>query len=99
MKSRIINILKNKYFIVLLIAGVWMLLFDRYNFLSQRQMDQHIGKLEKNKVFYQEGMETTDERVEELKEGDEIEKLAREKYLMKKKHEDVFVVMEEEEDN
>jgi len=56
-----------------------------------------LNQLEKDKLYYQERIEEDRKRIEELKTDDEnLEKFAREQYLMKKENEDVFYIVEEE---
>ena len=57
-----------------------------------------LGKLEDDKAFYQEEIQKTIADLEELKSNPKsLEKFAREKYLMKKDKEELFVIVKEEE--
>lgn len=94
--QRLIGLFKNKYFLISLAFLVWMIFFDRNDLFSQYQYRQQLGKLEQERDFYQK--ETTDVTTElnELSSSkEELEKFAREKYLMKKPNEDVFLVVRE----
>lgn len=56
-----------------------------------------LGKLEDDKAFYQEEIQKTIADLEELKSNPKsLEKFAREKYLMKKDNEELFVIVNEE---
>ena len=94
--QRLIGLFKNKYFLISATFLVWMIFFDRNDLFSQYQYRQQLGKLEQERDFYQK--ETTDVTTElnELSSSkEELEKFAREKYLMKKPNEDVFLVVKE----
>lgn len=88
--------LRNRYFLVLVFFFAWLVFFDKHNFWTQFQLQQSLNKLKADKVFYQEQIEQV---IEEQKDLDQdIEKFAREKYFMKKKNEDVFVIVKGESD-
>jgi cell division protein FtsB len=96
MNTPILKILRDKYVIVLLVAGLWMLFFDRYNLFSQAKMRNQISQLNADKAYYEKGIHDLDYEADKLfNDPEELEKFARERYLMKKRNEDVFVVMEE----
>jgi len=93
--KRLVKLLTNKYFLVLLIAGGWLLFFDSYNFVAQQKVSGQIEQLKRDKVFYEGEIEAIDyERDRLLKDAEELERFAREKYKMKKRGEDIFVVVE-----
>jgi len=60
------------------------------------RMSSEIRQLEDDREFYMEQIEKDSTRLHELTtDRDNLEKYAREQFLMKKKNEDVFVVIEE----
>ncbi len=76
----------------------WMLFFDRNDLMSQYEYRQQLNKLEAEKDFYITETEKTVKDLSELTtDRSKLEKFAREKYLMKKDNEDVFVIVKEEE--
>lgn len=90
-------ILRNKFVLTLLIFGVWILLFDQNNLLDRFSDMKKLQQIEKEKEYYQNKIKEDQKRIKELKsDKDDLEKFAREKYLMKKDNEDVFIVVEEE---
>jgi cell division protein FtsB len=96
--NRLLNLLKNKYFIATVAFITWMLFFDRNDFISQYEYQTQLNKLEEEKAFYTKETEQVKNDLEGLTYNKEkLEKLAREKYLMKKENEDVFVIVKEEE--
>jgi cell division protein FtsB len=65
--------------------------------MSQYDYRQQLNKLEAEKAFYTTETEKTVKDLTELTtDRAKLEKFAREKYLMKKENEDVFVIVKEE---
>lgn len=97
MRWRLPSFTRNYYFIAIITFLIWMLFFDANDFISQYQMRREVTDLQEKKQFYLEKIEEVKkERKELLSNPKLLEKFAREKYLMKKNAEDVFVVVEED---
>ena len=95
--NRFLEVIRNKYFIAGLAFATWMLFFDRNDLMSQYEYQQELNKRRAEKEFYITETEKTVKDLNELTTNrDKLEKFAREKYLMKKENEDVFVIIEEE---
>ncbi len=93
--SRLQNILKSKYFIILAIAGIWIVFFDNYNLRAQHKMAQRIEQLESDRQHYQQKIEELDfEREQLFTNPEELERFARETYFMKKRGEEIFIITE-----
>jgi cell division protein FtsB len=87
------GLLRNKFFVAILAFLVWITFLDRNNLLSQYQLQSEVNKLETQKNFYQtEISQTREEQQELLSSPEKLEKFAREKYLMKKDNEDLFII-------
>jgi len=87
---------KNFYFLFTLFFIVWMVFIDSNDILTQFKLRSKIKELEKQKEFYQDRKEKILADREELMSNYELlEKFARERYLMKKESEDLYVVVEE----
>lgn len=87
---------KNFYFIAAGIFLVWMLFFDSNDLITQFKLSRKLTNLEKQKNYYQEKIEQVKKDREELFSNQELlEKFAREKYLMKKNNEDLYIIVEE----
>lgn len=84
--------LSNKYVWVLLFFCTWMLFLDNYSYFDHRILDTEINDLENNKKYYQEEIKKDLEHIKLLKNPDQIEKYAREKYYMKKESEDIYII-------
>ena len=75
-----------------------MLFFDQNNVVDRLRMSSEIRQLEADREYYLEQIEKDSTRLHELTTNKEnLEKYAREQFLMKKKNEDVFVIIEEKE--
>ena len=90
-------LIKNKYVIAAIIFIIWVTIFDQNNLLFRKKLSSRINKLEKQKEHYQEEIEKNNRKMQELQSSpDNLEKFAREEYLMKKEEEVLFIIKEEE---
>ena len=88
--------LRNKYVLTIAVFTIWMLFFDQNNVVDRIQMGAEIRQLEDDREYYLEQIQKDSARLSELTTNKEnLEKYAREQFLMKKPNEDVFVVIEE----
>ena len=93
--NRIPAWLKNKYLLCGSGFVVWMLFFDPRDIYSQLQHTRELKELKVSKSFYQKEIAKESSELEQLKSNPAIlEKYAREKYLMKRENEDLFIVPE-----
>lgn len=70
-----------------------MLLFDSSNWIDVFKEYRKIKKFEAEKEYYINKIETDRKRLYELRTNNEnLEKFAREQYLMKKPDEEIFVI-------
>ena len=96
MLRRLPPIFRNFYFLVGFFLFVWMMFFDTNDFISQYRMKQKQGELEEERDFYISKIEEVKQDRRELFGSPQLlEKFAREKYMMKKPTEDVFIIEEE----
>ncbi|MEC4050337.1 septum formation initiator family protein [Flavobacterium sp. SUN046] len=93
-----LKFLGNKYVIVLVFFTIWMLFLDNTSYLVHRELDKQIQELEDNKTYYQQEINKDKKSIEKLKDPDQIEHYAREKYFMKKDSEDIYIIDYEEDD-
>ena len=88
---------KNRYFVVFAVLALWLTFFDQNNFVYQYKLAKQIQELEDEKAFYQEEIEVLKTQKMLLStDEDMLEKYAREKYLMKKDDEVLFLLKEKE---
>src|ERR1700709_1520154 len=94
--NRFLNLFKNKYFLISTVFLVWMVFFDRNDLFSQYEYHQQVSKLKQERDFYQKETAKVHQDLDELSSNKEKrEKFAREKYLMKRDNEDVFVIVKD----
>ena len=94
--KKLVSLLKNKFFISSLAFLVWMTFFDRNDMISQLDYRSQVNKLKAEKEFYNKEIAQVEKDLTELTtDQKKLEKFAREKYLMKRDNEDVFVIVEE----
>ena len=94
MKNKInLSVLKNKYIIAFLLFIVWMLFFDPKDFSLITGRIEKLNELQKSEKHLVQKINETRQELSLLKTSAQtIEKYAREKYLMKKDNEDLFIV-------
>jgi cell division protein FtsB len=94
--KRLVDLFSNKYFLITAAFVVWMIFFDKNDIYSQYEYRQQVNKLEQERDFYTKETEKVNKDLNELtSDKAKLEKFAREKYLMKKANEDVFVIVKE----
>ncbi len=94
------NILKalvrNKYLITIVFFVLWTALIDSYSMYDRRRLKKNLESLTAEKKFLEKKIKQDSIYLHELKTNkSNLEKFAREKYLMKKDNEDLFVIVTE----
>ena len=89
--------LKNKYLLTAVGFTVWILFFDSRDLITSHFRERsELQKLEKSKRYYEQQIAATKQELDQLKTNPAVlEKYAREKYLMKRDNEDLFLVRED----
>lgn len=84
---------RNFYVITGFAFVMWMIFFDTNDLITRYRMSSKLKSLEREKAFYEERIQEVEKDKKELTSNKELlEKFAREKYLMKKPNEDIFVL-------
>jgi cell division protein FtsB len=87
---------RNKYFIAAGLFVLWITFFDDDNLIERFRYMHEIHNLESDKEYFQQKITEDSEKLKELKTNKRnLEKYAREQYLMHRENEDVFVIVEE----
>lgn len=87
-------ILKNKYFLITVVFVTWILFFDKNNIISQADLAKKLHNLKDDKSYYQKEIrEDSVELHELLTNPEDLEKFARERYLMKRDSEEIFLIV------
>lgn len=85
-----------KYLVALLVFVGWVTFFDENNLMKHRQNQEELALLQEQVDFYKHKIEADKRKLYELQTNDQnLEKFAREQFLMKKADEDIFVIVEE----
>jgi len=87
---------KNFYFVFTFLFVAWMLFIDTNDIFSQFTLQSKLRDLERQREFYEVRKEKIKAEREELLSNYELlEKFARERYLMKRKTEDLYVIVQD----
>ncbi len=88
------SIFTNKYLITGIAFGVWMTFFDRNDIPLQLKRIHELDKLQESEKIMNKQITDTKEELGLLKTNPQtLEKYAREKYMMKKENEDLFIII------
>ena len=95
MGKKILHFLLNKYFLTLLAFVVWLVFFDSNNLIMQQDLNAKLKELQIEKRFYLEEIRKILLLTLQLRsDSASLERFARERYLMKKSNEDLFLVID-----
>lgn len=85
--------LKNKYLLTGILFLVWMFFFNEKDLISEFKRKAKFRELQKSEQHLSDLIKETRQELGQLKTNAQtIEKYAREKYLMKKDNEDLFII-------
>ena len=89
--------LRNKYLILFLLFILWVVFIDDYNLINQSKIKNTVDDLKSQKEFYITEIKSDSIELYKLQNDPaEQERFAREKFLMKKENEDIFIIREKE---
>ena len=95
MAKKLFRFFINKYFITTVLFVVWLLFFDSNNILTNMRTRDKLNELKKEKKFYIDEIKKDSVMIQKLLYDTlELEKYAREKYLMKKDNEDLYLLID-----
>ena len=88
------SVIRNKYLIAFTIFAVWIVFFDQHNLVDRHKTRESLVALKKDTLYYYKKIRQDQELIRELKTSPaNLEKFAREQYLMKRPDEDVFIIL------
>lgn len=94
--KKIFSFLKNKYLLTIIGLLVWVIFFDKNDIGTQIELRQQVKHLEKERNYFSQEISVITSDIKELTTNPHtLEKFAREKYLMKRNNEDIFVIVED----
>lgn len=91
-ENKIFKFFTNIFVLIVLVFAVWMTFFDENSYLVHREFNKEIDELEKTIKFYEDRIKEEKNTIKKLQDSLELERFAREKYLMKKKNEDIYLI-------
>jgi cell division protein FtsB len=92
--KKILNLLKNKYILTSIIFIVWLSFFDSYSFLKRYSVNKKLRQVKADRQYYLDEIPNDSIALHQLESGaSNLEKFAREQYLMKKDSEDIYIVV------
>ena len=99
MSKNIPKILRNRYVLVLIGFIVYITFFDAHDLISQMQIRWKLHKINEEKTYIESELQNAKNQTIELSTNKiMLEKFAREQYRMKRENEDVFVILNENEE-
>lgn len=91
--SKIPSFLRNKFFLAGTGFVVWMLFFDRNDVFTQMERKSELREMQESKAYFEKQIKENRHFSNDLQfNASAIEKYAREKYLMKRDNEDLFLI-------
>lgn len=94
--TKIVKPIFNKYLLALVGFVVWIMFFDENNLRQHQKNRQELALLEEQVRNYKQKIEADKQKLYELQTNDaNLEKFAREQFLMKKADEEIYVIVEE----
>ena len=86
------KVITNVYLVILTVFVVWMLFFDENSYLNHREFNKEIKELQTWNSYHKTKIAEDKETIRKLQDSLELERFAREKYLMKKENEDIYII-------
>lgn len=91
-QNKFVKFFTNRYVVILIGFTVWMLFFDENSYLVHKGFNTEIKELETAIEFYKKQIKEDKQTIKNLQDSLQIEKFAREKYLMKRENEDIYLI-------
>ena len=94
--KNISKFIRNKYLLTIVGLAIWVAFFDKNDLRTQYEFRKDVKQLEEERNYYAKEISGITSLIKELNSNPKtLEKFAREKYLMKRDNEDIFVIVEE----
>jgi cell division protein FtsB len=90
--NQVFKIITNIFVLILIPFLIWMLFFDENSYLVHRKFTKEINNLENTITFYESKISEDKATIKKLQDSLQLERFAREKYLMKKENEDIYII-------
>ncbi|MEA5006554.1 MAG: septum formation initiator family protein [Rikenellaceae bacterium] len=94
-ETRLIKIVKNRFFLATFIFAVWVIFFDQNSLIDWFSVRMRILRQERQIEYYNREIKSIDEKLQELSSNkDSLEKFAREQYYFHEDDEDLYIIEE-----
>jgi cell division protein DivIC len=91
--KKVIKLVRNKYLVALSVFLLWILFFDSRDMFTQLEKKAELNSLLESKKFYESEIAAAKKQLADIQNNAAaLERIAREKYKMKKPNEDLFLV-------
>ncbi len=84
--------IKNRFVIAVIVFVAWVLFIDDNSLLYLRGLDKDIKTLKQKKAYYQKEIKQEKQDLKDLSNDGKLQRYAREKLLMKKEGEDIYLI-------
>ncbi len=89
--------LRNRYGVAVLVLFAWIAFFDEYDLWTTFKLRRQLAHMKREQTWYQEQIGVTRQHLHQLTSDKQLlEKFARERYLMKRDNEEIFVLVPEQ---
>lgn len=82
----------NIFVLIFIPFFIWMLFFDENSYLIHRKFNKEVEDLENTISFYRAKIAEDKATIKKLGDSLQLERFAREQYLMKKENEDIYII-------
>ncbi len=94
-ESRLLKIVKNRFFLATMVFAVWVIFFDQNSLIDWFRVRMRIMRQERQIEYYNREIKSIDEKLQELSSNkDSLEKFAREQYYFHEEDEDLYIIEE-----
>jgi cell division protein DivIC len=90
--NKVFKILTNIFVLIFIPFLIWMFFFDENSYLVHRKFNREIKDLESTVSFYKTKIAEDKATILKLNNSLQLERFAREQYLMKKENEDIYII-------
>lgn len=80
------------YVIIFMVFAIWMLFFDSNSFLIHHELNSEMNALEDERDYYKKEIIKDKKGIKALSTEEGLERLAREKYYMKRENEEIYII-------
>lgn len=92
----LLKVVKNKYLITVVVFATWLLFFDKNDLFTQIDLTRQVKKMKEDTLYYSREIQRNKKDFLELQnDSTDLEKFARENYLMKRDSEDIYIFVEQ----